>query len=95
MRLPSKHTTRRQLTHITGLKYVDQLAPLLEQLRDDACERDKAGNRELRFEDIDQTLVSDRLYVMDRGYAKFALINKIDNTCSLNLADGKASARHF
>jgi len=35
---------------ITGLKYFDKLAPLLERLHDDACERDKAGNRELHFD---------------------------------------------
>jgi len=35
---------------ITGLKYFDKLAPLLEHLHDDACERDKAGNRELHFD---------------------------------------------
>ena len=39
-----------QDSDITGLKYFDQLAPLLERLRDDACERDKAGNRELHFD---------------------------------------------
>jgi hypothetical protein len=35
---------------ITGLKYFDKLAPLLERLHDDACERDKAGNRKLHFD---------------------------------------------
>jgi hypothetical protein len=35
---------------ITGLKYFDQLAPLLERLHDDACQRDKAGNRRLHFD---------------------------------------------
>jgi len=35
---------------ITGLKYFDKLAPLLERLHDDACERDQAGNRELHFD---------------------------------------------
>lgn len=35
---------------ITGLKYFDKLAPLLERLHEDACERDKAGNRELHFD---------------------------------------------
>lgn len=32
---------------ITGLKYFDKLAPLLERLHDVGCQRDKAGNREL------------------------------------------------
>ena len=35
---------------ITGLKYFDKLAPLLERLHDDGCERDKAGNRDLHFD---------------------------------------------
>jgi len=35
---------------ITGLKYFDQLAPLLARLHDDACPRDKAGNRQLHFD---------------------------------------------
>lgn len=35
---------------ITGLKYFDKLAPLLERLHDDGCERDKAGNRTLHFD---------------------------------------------
>ncbi len=35
---------------IVGLKYFDQLLPLLKRLRDDGCDRDKAGNRELHFD---------------------------------------------
>lgn len=35
---------------ITGLKFFDQLAPLLQRLHDDACERDTAGNRTLHFD---------------------------------------------
>jgi hypothetical protein len=35
---------------ITGLKYFDRLAPLLERLRDVGCQRDRAGNRELHFD---------------------------------------------
>jgi hypothetical protein len=36
--------------NIVGLKYFDQLLPLLKRLRDDGCARDKAGNRELHFD---------------------------------------------
>lgn len=36
---------------ITGLKYFDKLAPLLERLHDDGCERDRAGNRELHYDE--------------------------------------------
>src|SRR5574337_107748 len=39
--------TERQ---ITGLKYFDKLAPLLARLHDDACARDRAGNRELHYD---------------------------------------------
>lgn len=35
---------------ITGLKYFDQLAPLLERLHNDGCERDRAGNRRLHYD---------------------------------------------
>lgn len=35
---------------ITGLKFFDQLAPLLQRLHDDGCQRDRAGNRELHFD---------------------------------------------
>jgi len=35
---------------ITGLKYFDQLSPLLRRLHDDGCARDKAGNRTLHYD---------------------------------------------
>lgn len=35
---------------VKALKYFEKLAPLLERLRDDACARDKAGNRELFYD---------------------------------------------
>ena len=35
---------------VQGLKYFDKLMPLLERLHDDGCARDKAGNRELHFD---------------------------------------------
>ena len=35
---------------VLGLKYFDKLAPLLERLHDEGCQRDKAGNRELHFD---------------------------------------------
>lgn len=35
---------------ITGLKYFDQLAPLLMRLHEEGCERDKAGNRKLHYD---------------------------------------------
>jgi hypothetical protein len=35
---------------ITGLKFFDKLAPLLERLHMDGCQRDKAGNRQLHYD---------------------------------------------
>jgi len=35
---------------ITGLKYFDQLAPLLARLHDAGCARDRAGNRRLHYD---------------------------------------------
>jgi len=35
---------------IVGLKYFDQLLPLFQRLHDDGCQRDKAGNRELHYD---------------------------------------------
>lgn len=35
---------------VTGLKYFDKLAPLLARLHDVGCQRDKAGNRRLHFD---------------------------------------------
>lgn len=36
---------------VTGLKYFDQLVPLLQRLHEVGCERDKAGNRNLHFDE--------------------------------------------
>src|SRR6195256_5048392 len=44
---PREKVTERQLT---GLKYFDKLAPLLERLHDDGCGRDRAGNRQLHYD---------------------------------------------
>ena len=45
-RKPSKLTAK----DVTGLKYFDQIAPLLQRLHDDACDRDTAGNRTLHYD---------------------------------------------
>jgi hypothetical protein len=45
-----KRQRKIQEKDLTGLKYFDTLAPLLKRLHDDACERDKAGNRDLHFD---------------------------------------------
>lgn len=50
----NEHGTRAKVVvtknDITGLKYFDQVRPLLERQRDVGCGRDKAGNRELHFD---------------------------------------------
>jgi hypothetical protein len=35
---------------ITGLKYLDKLLPLLNRLHEVGCQRDRAGNRRLHFD---------------------------------------------
>src|SRR5271157_6241542 len=35
---------------IQGLKYVERLLPLLDQLHEVGCQRDKAGNRSLHYD---------------------------------------------
>jgi hypothetical protein len=48
----AKDEPRRKIEEkdITGLKYFDKLNPLLHRLHEDGCERDKANNRELHFD---------------------------------------------
>src|SRR5437762_2986928 len=43
---------RKEITEreVAGLKYFDKLAPLLERLHDDGCARDRAGNRQLHYD---------------------------------------------
>jgi hypothetical protein len=47
-----RNRKRRKLQEpdITGLKYFDRLAPLLERLHHDGCQRDRAGNRRLHYD---------------------------------------------
>lgn len=47
---PRKREQKIQEPDITGLKYFDQLAPLLERLHQKGCERDRAGNRRLHYD---------------------------------------------
>ncbi len=49
-RMAHKKKPRIKEPDITGLKYFDKLAPLLERLHDDGCERDRAGNRKLHYD---------------------------------------------
>ena len=47
-----KPTAAKRLTEkdIVGLKYFDQLRPLFQRWHHDGCQRDKAGNRALHFD---------------------------------------------
>jgi len=48
---PKKREQRKiEERDITGLKYFDQLAPLLDRLHQEGCERDRAGNRRLHYD---------------------------------------------
>ena len=47
--MPKKKPSSKKLktSDLVGLKYFDQLAPLLQRLHDDGCRRDRAGHRNL------------------------------------------------
>jgi hypothetical protein len=45
-----KQNRKIQESDITGLKFFDKLAPLLKRLHADGCQRDRAGNRQLHFD---------------------------------------------
>jgi hypothetical protein len=45
-----KHREDVREEDVTGLKYFDKLAPLLVRLHEVGCQRDKAGNRQLHFD---------------------------------------------
>lgn len=47
---PSDRQPKIKESDITGLKYFEQLAPLLRRLHDDGCQRDTAGNRKLHYD---------------------------------------------
>lgn len=48
--MPRKKRPEIEEKDIQGLKYFNQLAPLLARLHDEGCERDQAGNRQLHFD---------------------------------------------
>ena len=51
-RPPGKRKKKEKIRSrdITGLKYFDQLSPLLERLHEVGCQRDTAGNRKLHLD---------------------------------------------
>jgi len=48
--MAGKRLKKIQPRDITGLKFFNKLAPLLVRLHDDGCARDRAGNRELHYD---------------------------------------------
>jgi hypothetical protein len=48
--MPARKKKKLREQDITGLKFFDRLAPLLQRLHDDGCERDRAGNRQLHYD---------------------------------------------
>jgi len=46
----AKNREKIEERDITGLKFFDKLAPLLKRLHHDGCERDRAGNRTLHYD---------------------------------------------
>jgi len=48
--MPNQTAAKIEDKDITGLKFFDKLAPLLQRLHDDGCKRDKSGNRTLHYD---------------------------------------------
>ena len=48
--VPTKGKPAVKSKDLQGLKYLDMIAPLLQRLHRDKCERDKAGNRDLHYD---------------------------------------------
>jgi len=48
--MASKRRKKIQQRDVTGLKFFAKLAPMLVRLHDDGCARDRAGNRELHYD---------------------------------------------
>jgi hypothetical protein len=47
---PQEKKRKIEESDITGLKFFDKLAPLLKRLHNDGCQRDRAGNRTLHYD---------------------------------------------
>lgn len=45
-----RNSERIRAEQLTGLAWLDRVAPMLERLRDVGCDRDRAGNRELHYD---------------------------------------------
>ncbi len=53
----TKNRNKIEEQDITGLKFFDKLAPLLKRLHHDGCERDRAGNRQLHYDQYTMLLL--------------------------------------
>jgi hypothetical protein len=78
----SKDGKKIQAKDIIGLKYFDHLAPLLQRLHDDGCERDIAGNRTLHYDQYGMLML---LYLFNpvvtslRGIQQASQLKKVQN----------------
>jgi len=63
---------------ITGLKFFDKLAPLLERLHQDGCERDRAGNRTLHYDQYCMLLL---LYLLFNPIVLFDFAVLLETVC--------------
>ncbi len=59
---PTSQDQSNDEIRLEGLKYFAMLQPLLEHLHEDDCQRDKAGNRDLHY---DQYCMLVLLYVLN------------------------------
>ena len=75
---------------LQGLKYLDMIAPLLEKLHDDMCDRDKAGNRDLHF---DQYCILVLLYMFNPTVTALRSIPQVSELAKVKkrLGCGKTS----
>jgi hypothetical protein len=78
--MPRKKKEKLRERDVGGLKHLEKLLPLLDRLHEVGCERDKAGNRELHF---DQYCLLVLLYLFNptitslRGIQQASELNKV------------------
>jgi hypothetical protein len=94
----SRHGRRKRpdvtVADVSGVKYFERLVPLLEPLHDVGCERDRAGNRELHYDQLCVLLLLGLFHpVVDglRGLQQASELAKIQKRLKL----GRASLESF
>ena len=75
--------------NVEGLKYFAMLAPLLEHLHDDQCERDTAGNRTLHY---DQYCMLVMLYVLNPTVSSLRALAQASELTKVQKKLGSAKA---